>query len=40
VAQGAAVGRPCRLGLRVTPGREILVSGNVLVLGTGVVQLP
>jgi trans-2,3-dihydro-3-hydroxyanthranilate isomerase len=40
VAQGAAVGRPCRLGLRVTPGREILVSGNVIVLGTGVVQLP
>jgi trans-2,3-dihydro-3-hydroxyanthranilate isomerase len=40
VAQGAAVGRPCRLGLRVSPGREILVSGNVMELGSGVVRLP
>jgi trans-2,3-dihydro-3-hydroxyanthranilate isomerase len=40
VAQGAAVGRPCRLGLRVSPGGEILVSGNVIELGSGVVRLP
>jgi len=40
VAQGAAVGRPCRLGLRVTPDREIFVSGNVVELGNGVIQLP
>lgn len=40
VAQGAAVGRPCRLGLRVTAGAEILVSGNVIELGTGTIDLP
>lgn len=40
VAQGAAAGRPCHLGLRVTPGREILVSGNVIELGSGVIRLP
>jgi trans-2,3-dihydro-3-hydroxyanthranilate isomerase len=40
VAQGAAVGRPCRLGLRVTAKPEILVSGNVVELGSGVVHLP
>ena len=40
VAQGAAAGRPCHLGLRVTPGREILVSGNVVELGAGVIRLP
>lgn len=40
IAQGAAVGRPCRLGLRVSPSREILVSGNVIELGCGVIRLP
>jgi PhzF family phenazine biosynthesis protein len=40
VAQGAAVSRPCRLGLKVTRARDILVSGNVVELGNGVVHLP
>ena len=40
VAQGAAVGRPCRLRLRVTAGAGILVSGNVIELGTGTIDLP
>lgn len=40
VAQGAAVGRPCRLGLSVTSSRDILVSGNVIELGAGVISLP
>ena len=40
VAQGAAVGRPCHLGLQVTPDRGILVSGNVVELGAGVIRLP
>ncbi|MBP8294728.1 MAG: PhzF family phenazine biosynthesis protein, partial [Burkholderiales bacterium] len=40
VSQGAAVGRPCHLGLQVTTDREILVSGNVVELGAGVIRLP
>jgi PhzF family phenazine biosynthesis protein len=40
VSQGSAVGRPCRLGLAVTSERSILVSGRVIVLGTGTIELP
>jgi PhzF family phenazine biosynthesis protein len=37
--QGAAVGRPCRLGLEVTADRRILVSGRVIELARGTVAL-
>jgi PhzF family phenazine biosynthesis protein len=37
--QGAAVGRPCRLGLEVTADRRILVSGRVIELARGTVTL-
>jgi len=37
--QGAAVGRPCRLGLAVGADRSIRVSGRVIELGRGVVEL-
>ncbi|CAM3779028.1 PhzF family phenazine biosynthesis protein [Bordetella sputigena] len=40
VEQGEAVGRPCILGLEVTPGREVRVSGRVLELGSGTITLP
>ena len=40
VAQGSAVGRPCRLGLAVGPDRSIRVSGRVIELGSGVIRLP
>jgi PhzF family phenazine biosynthesis protein len=33
--QGAAVGRPCRLGLEVDANRAIRVSGRVVELGRG-----
>jgi PhzF family phenazine biosynthesis protein len=39
IDQGAAVGRPCRLGLEVTDDRRILVSGRVVELGRGSVSL-
>jgi predicted PhzF superfamily epimerase YddE/YHI9 len=39
VAQGDAVGRPCRLGLEVTADRRIRVSGRVIELGSGSVDL-
>lgn len=39
IDQGAAVGRACRLGLRVTQDRRILVSGNVIELGRGSLAL-
>src|SRR5438552_8323865 len=39
VAQGDAVGRPCRLGLEVTADRRIRVSGRVVELARGVVTL-
>ncbi len=39
IAQGAAVGRPCRLGLEVNAERRIRVSGRVIELGRGVVRL-
>ena len=40
IAQGEAVGRPCRLGLEVTADRRILVSGRVIELGRGTIRLP
>jgi PhzF family phenazine biosynthesis protein len=39
IAQGDAVGRPCRLGLEVTAERRIRVSGRVVELARGVVTL-
>jgi trans-2,3-dihydro-3-hydroxyanthranilate isomerase len=35
LSQGAAVGRPSSLGLRVDADHGIYVSGNVIELGTG-----
>jgi len=39
VAQGDAVGRPCRLGLEVSADRQIRVSGRVIELARGAVTL-
>jgi PhzF family phenazine biosynthesis protein len=39
IAQGDAVGRPCRMGLEVTADRAIRVSGRVIELGRGTVTL-
>ena len=39
IDQGAQTGRPCAVGLRVTPGREIYVSGRVVELARGTVTL-
>jgi trans-2,3-dihydro-3-hydroxyanthranilate isomerase len=39
ISQGAAVGRPCRLGLDVTADQRILVSGRVVDFGRGSVRL-
>jgi len=39
IAQGDAVGRPCRLGLEVTADRSIRVSGRVIELGRGSIRL-
>ena len=39
VAQGDAVGRPCRLGLEVTSDGKIRVSGRVIELARGAVKL-
>jgi PhzF family phenazine biosynthesis protein len=39
VAQGDAVGRPCRLGLEVTADSRIRVSGRVVELARGTVKL-
>ncbi|HSV18572.1 MAG TPA: PhzF family phenazine biosynthesis protein [Casimicrobiaceae bacterium] len=39
LSQGEAVGRPCRLGLEVTTDRRIRVSGRVIELGSGTVNL-
>jgi PhzF family phenazine biosynthesis protein len=39
VAQGDAVGRPCRLGLEVTDDNRIRVSGRVVELARGAVKL-
>ena len=40
VHQGAAVARPCRLGLAVDTGQRISVSGRVVELGSGSIRLP
>jgi trans-2,3-dihydro-3-hydroxyanthranilate isomerase len=40
IEQGEAVGRPCHLGLAVDAGGQITVSGNVIEIARGVVQLP
>jgi PhzF family phenazine biosynthesis protein len=39
VAQGDAVGRPCRMGLEVGTDRRIRVSGRVIELGRGTVTI-
>jgi PhzF family phenazine biosynthesis protein len=39
IAQGAAVGRPCKLGLAVDAGGRIFVSGRVVELGRGSIRL-
>jgi len=39
VDQGEAIGRPCRLGLRVDERGAIFVSGRVLELGRGTIEL-
>lgn len=39
VAQGADVGRPCRLGLEVTVDRDIRVSGRVIEIARGTLAL-
>lgn len=39
IAQGEAVGRPCRLGLAVGADRSIRVSGRVIEIGRGSVTL-
>jgi trans-2,3-dihydro-3-hydroxyanthranilate isomerase len=40
IEQGAAVGRPCHLGLEVDANGAIFVSGNVIEIGRGVIRLP
>jgi PhzF family phenazine biosynthesis protein len=40
VRQGESVGRACHLVLRVGVDRSIRVSGNVIELGRGVIELP
>ncbi len=40
IAQGDAVGRPCRLGLEVTTDRKIRVSGRVVEIARGTITLP
>jgi PhzF family phenazine biosynthesis protein len=39
VAQGDAVGRPCRMGLEVSADRRIRVSGRVVEIARGTVTL-
>ena len=39
VDQGEAVGRPCRLGLTVETDRSIRVSGRVIEIGRGTLDL-
>jgi PhzF family phenazine biosynthesis protein len=39
IAQGEAVGRSCRLGLAVDAERRIFVSGRVIELGRGTIEL-
>jgi PhzF family phenazine biosynthesis protein len=39
IDQGEAVGRPCRLGLSVAADKSIRVSGRVIEIGRGVIDL-
>jgi predicted PhzF superfamily epimerase YddE/YHI9 len=39
IDQGEAVGRPCRLGLEVDTAGAIFVSGRVIELGRGTIEL-
>jgi len=39
ILQGDQIGRPCRLGLRVDAGKRIFVSGRVIQIGRGAIQL-
>jgi predicted PhzF superfamily epimerase YddE/YHI9 len=39
IDQGEAVGRRCRLGLRVDADRSIHVSGRVIEIGRGTITL-
>jgi PhzF family phenazine biosynthesis protein len=39
VRQGDQVGRPCKLGLKVDAQKRIFVSGRVVELGRGVIEL-
>lgn len=39
ISQGASVGRPCKLTLDVTAGKDILVGGNVIEIGRGSVDI-
>jgi PhzF family phenazine biosynthesis protein len=39
IAQGDAVGRPCRMGLEVSADRRIRVSGRVVEIARGTVTL-
>ncbi len=39
IEQGAQTGRPCAVGLRVTAAQEIFVSGRVVELGRGTIDL-
>lgn len=40
IEQGAAVNRPCHLGLRVDASGKIYVSGRVIEIGRGEIRLP
>ncbi|MBI3715081.1 MAG: PhzF family phenazine biosynthesis protein [Betaproteobacteria bacterium] len=40
IDQGEAVGRPCRVSLRVDAERNISVGGQVIEIGSGVIRLP
>ena len=40
IEQGEAVNRPCHLGLKVDANKQIFVSGRVIEIARGVVNLP
>ena len=39
IEQGAMVNRPCHLGLRVDANKQIFVSGRVVELGRGTINI-
>jgi trans-2,3-dihydro-3-hydroxyanthranilate isomerase len=39
IEQGASINRPCHLGLRVDANKQIFVSGRVIELGRGTVNI-